>query len=469
MPLTDAKPVARPFMGSLEGFIFLPCLAFACFRMFANVAPSAGDFDAALFCVQALVLALLVVAERRVSYSQQALRRLVAVACVTMAIGGVVSLEVPSTAGLVVGGLLRNVGSAAVIFVLGYYLCSIKPAFALLTIVTGFALNGVLALSAPLFSPGSLELLPIVFALGAGVCLAWGINQVALCEGGSEVSWREVLRLPWLWLLLPVVFLNVVLEATMSRVHIHESSSYIWLAIYLVDFLVTFMWVCLLGRKDVERLLPVFIATLFVGPLFFLSFQSFAQEFSAGVAIAIRRTNMLVVWAYLVVAARRVSLPSPMVFGLGHLLCLQLPRILGRLAGPALAGVDEGAASLIGAIAVFATILVVTCCGLRRYLRTARGAAGASLATAASPQGPSGKPAPAGEALLAGLGLTRRETEVAALLRSAYTLPQIAERLNVSHETVRTHVKNIYMKAGVRSRQEFLLLLEAGGAGETAR
>ena len=465
----DGKPVSSLSAGPLEGFVLLPCFAIACFRMFASVAPSAGDFDGIIFCVQALALALLVVAERRVSYSQQTLCYLVAGACVVMAVGGAVSFGAYGSMGLVVGGLMRNVGSAAVIFVLGYYLCSIKPAFALLTIATGFALNGALALSVPLLSSGSLELLGIVFALGTGVCLAWGINKVTLCENGSEISLRELGRLPYLWLLLPVVFLNVVLEMTMLNVHIHESSNYIWLAIYLVDFLVTFAWVCLLGRQDVERLLPVFIATLFIGPLFFLSFQSFAQEFSAGVAIAIRRTNMLVVWAYLVTAARRVSLPSPMVFALGHLLCLQLPRILGKLLSPALAGLDEGVSSLIGGMAVFATVLVVTCCGLRRCLRPGREAASGAFWRTGNSWEFSDNQALGGEALLEGFGLTRREAQIAGLLRSACTLPQIADQLNISHETVRTHVKNIYAKVGVRSRQEFLVFLEARGAGAAPR
>ena len=198
MPLTDAKPSMPPFKGRFEGFILLPCFAIACFRMFANVAPSAGDLDVLLFCVQALALLILVVVERFVSYGKQALTRLVAAACVVMAVGGVVSFGTRGPAEVVGGGVLRNAGSAALIFALGHYLCSIKPAFALLTIVTGFALNGALALSTPLVSPGSLELLPVVFALGAGVCLAWGIDKVTLCAGAGEVSWRELPRLPWL-------------------------------------------------------------------------------------------------------------------------------------------------------------------------------------------------------------------------------------------------------------------------------
>ena len=174
---------------------------------------------------------------------------------------------------------------------------------------------------------------------------------------------------------------------------------------------------------------------------------------------------MLVVWSYLAVAAKHTRLPSPVVFGLGHAFCLQLPRVLGMLFRPVFNGIDEGTSSLIGAIAVFATIATVMCFGLRRYFASGKENARRSTGLAdSSPQAPSSESASENESIFGGFGLTRRETEVAGFLRSAYSLPEIASRLYISHETVRTHVKNIYAKAGVRSRQEFLVLLEEKGA-----
>lgn len=55
--------------------------------------------------------------------------------------------------------------------------------------------------------------------------------------------------------------------------------------------------------------------------------------------------------------------------------------------------------------------------------------------------------------------LTEREGEIAALLLTGKTYRMIAGELHVSENTVKTHVKNIYSKAGVQSRTELMNLL----------
>ena len=55
--------------------------------------------------------------------------------------------------------------------------------------------------------------------------------------------------------------------------------------------------------------------------------------------------------------------------------------------------------------------------------------------------------------------LTEREGEIAALLIKGKTYRMIAAELHVSENTVKTHVKNIYSKAGVQSRTELMNLL----------
>jgi DNA-binding CsgD family transcriptional regulator len=54
--------------------------------------------------------------------------------------------------------------------------------------------------------------------------------------------------------------------------------------------------------------------------------------------------------------------------------------------------------------------------------------------------------------------LTEREGEIAALLIKGKTYRMIASELHVSENTVKTHVKNIYSKAGVQSRTELMNL-----------
>jgi DNA-binding CsgD family transcriptional regulator len=52
--------------------------------------------------------------------------------------------------------------------------------------------------------------------------------------------------------------------------------------------------------------------------------------------------------------------------------------------------------------------------------------------------------------------LTSRERDVLALLSSGRKNAEIAQALNVSVETTRTHVKHVYGKLGVSSRGELL-------------
>jgi len=50
--------------------------------------------------------------------------------------------------------------------------------------------------------------------------------------------------------------------------------------------------------------------------------------------------------------------------------------------------------------------------------------------------------------------LTPREQQVAALICLEYTSRQIAARLEISPQTVKTHVRNIYRKLGIGTRRE---------------
>ena len=57
-------------------------------------------------------------------------------------------------------------------------------------------------------------------------------------------------------------------------------------------------------------------------------------------------------------------------------------------------------------------------------------------------------------------GLTEREAEILAYLARGRTKAYIADALFVTENTVRSHVRNIYSKLDVHTRQELLDLLE---------
>src|SRR3990172_1354406 len=55
--------------------------------------------------------------------------------------------------------------------------------------------------------------------------------------------------------------------------------------------------------------------------------------------------------------------------------------------------------------------------------------------------------------------LSEREQEVTALACMGYRNYEIAEILSISHETVKTHLQNIFTKFDIRSRKELRLAL----------
>ena len=57
-------------------------------------------------------------------------------------------------------------------------------------------------------------------------------------------------------------------------------------------------------------------------------------------------------------------------------------------------------------------------------------------------------------------GLTARETEVFELLARGRTSPFIQEKLVLSRNTVKTHVRHIYAKLGIHSQQELISIVE---------
>jgi PAS domain S-box-containing protein len=60
--------------------------------------------------------------------------------------------------------------------------------------------------------------------------------------------------------------------------------------------------------------------------------------------------------------------------------------------------------------------------------------------------------------------LSRREREVVRLIALGYSGPEIAQELQLAHNTVRTHVRNAMTKTGSRSRAHLVAITLANGA-----
>ena len=73
------------------------------------------------------------------------------------------------------------------------------------------------------------------------------------------------------------------------------------------------------------------------------------------------------------------------------------------------------------------------------------------------------RPGPPAAAPPEGWCLSRRQREVVRLVAAGLTGPEIAEELQLAHDTVRTHVRNAMATSGARSRAHLVALALAGG------
>jgi DNA-binding CsgD family transcriptional regulator len=62
-------------------------------------------------------------------------------------------------------------------------------------------------------------------------------------------------------------------------------------------------------------------------------------------------------------------------------------------------------------------------------------------------------------------GLTRMQADIASALFEGLAVEQVIERLRISENTVRTHLKAVFKKCAVRSQAELLRLLALGPRG----
>lgn len=150
--------------------------------------------------------------------------------------------------------------------------------------------------------------------------------------------------------------------------------------------------------------------------------------------------------------------------------------LAGLLVGDALSAafieltVPESSVSAPVAVQTFAIVGTATVCFAALFI-----VAYAVVSTAYFP-GPSGArlagdgpgPAEAAAALAAAYGLSPREAQVVALLLRGRSGPYISEELGLSKSTVKTHIRHLYAKLGVSSKQELIDLAQRA-AGEPGR
>jgi DNA-binding CsgD family transcriptional regulator len=163
------------------------------------------------------------------------------------------------------------------------------------------------------------------------------------------------------------------------------------------------------------------------------------------------------------------SVVSSLALGLAAGRMLDGEATAGRLVGHGLTVTALLTAGALGSIAVGRSFWSVTT--LQEPLETSVGSIGLTeMRSSAEPEVRSTARLPRSHDLLSDrlrcFGLTDRELEVAIPLVEGKKWECIADELNISRNTLKSHVRNIYRKTGARNRQALLLqLLDGGSSG----
>lgn len=206
----------------------------------------------------------------------------------------------------------------------------------------------------------------------------------------------------------------------------------------------------------------VCMATFFAG-LLGLSFAGGTlASLGSDVATVSRVCFTLLMFLFALEARRLTSLDPAQLLGLFLLMPEALSGLVRYIVVPSLlmaTGVEPLAATSYAGMAVMLVLTVAIALVLGNLLLRQVDNLPSSQAE------PEGQTAPRGrEAALSAVahdfGLTTREAQTASYVSQGYSLEKTADMLGISINTVRTHMRSIYNKLAIHSRQELIDLLD---------
>lgn len=472
VPIEASRRPTRKAFRALSGFSILPALGIACFRLTAwsLFSSDAGGLDADLAFVsrvlQAVVMLLIIVIDRVVVYNESVLLKSAGVAAVGMAIGAVVFLLGSSEEIRYVGCALNGAASAGVMMGWGYYLCSIDTKQSAFGITLAFALYGLATWAFSVLPLQWLTGLVTVLPLVSFICLWLSLANVAAnVEADTPLSKSLLRAIPWgmvaLLLICTAISILAKLIVPVNSVLSVWSYRLYWPAIFVAIFVLFFVWMFVLKRDDQDALWPIFILVIFSGLVCYSSFSLSQPEFAASFLRATQECLMLFCWVMTASVVYTQRLPRLFFFGASMLIFVAPPTLTTSLLSLLIpsVGSDHDQQLAITTTVIMALLLIaltVVLVSANSFLRakSLEKSAAASVPPAQDPL------IPVVEEIASEYGLTKRESEMSLYLARGYTLPQTADMLCVSLDTIRSHTKNLYRKLDIHKKQQLIEIIE---------
>lgn len=203
---------------------------------------------------------------------------------------------------------------------------------------------------------------------------------------------------------------------------------------------------------------------VFAGLLLMLALPGEGQQLGGALVVVGRTCLGLLFWIILVDLVRSGAYSLLGTFGVVFLMVEVLSSFLGYIAVPELLGMFDSTATNAVTLTLTAIAFALIAATMVFFNRTrAEGEEPLPAPAAQSSPEPLTVEDTNGDAasdIFAARGLTEREAEVAALLAAGHSQRKISEVLSVSIGTVQSHIKAIYRKFDIHSRQEFIDALQ---------
>lgn len=445
-------------------FIVLAALGILSFRLsawsvfgneFASVADSVYTYSRLAQAVGVIALIALSLGNRLRSIDLW--RRLVPFAAALMSASCILCLWSvdPSDPGFVSGRVFHGVGSAVLIIGWGSYSCAVEPKKSVLAATLAFSMYGV---ALPLLSnipSWAIDVCALAFPLVSGGLLIYLGSRAEAPEEALSLKgapFPRLLETPWSVLVLlelcalACTATELVVAPTGGESRMF-SENLVRGPVFVAVFLVVVVWVFLLKKDNPDQLWGLYGMVMGTGLLCFSSFNLLNFAASAAVLRSTQDCMMLFTWMFVSGLVYREKLPRIAFFGLGSLMFLQttIPADIPRVLSLAFPQPDPVLATVVaftmGIVLVASTLFLAIQANRKDAVTDPQGVVCDTVW------------------LEDAYGLSEREAEVARYICEGNTLPQTADALSISLNTVRSHAKSIYTKLGIHSKGELMELV----------
>ena len=482
MPLVASPSRPGAVATALAGFSALPALGIACLRLcdWAMFGGGFVEYDVGMKFIsrilQVVTMAVMLVLDRRIPYTEDTLRRAAGLAALGSAAGSILVTGGAEGLPALVGCALHGMCQAVALAAWGYLLCSMDPAHSAFGLTMGFALFGASTWVVS-YLPGWALAATTVLALPASyLCLS-----VALCRpSGRRAVGEEEGRMTWkrvppsaVAVLATCTVTSVVAHLLIPTTSIEFAQGYrmAWPALDVGVFCVYFVWLVVLGNPEPRRLQPFLLIVVVGGLIAYVAFASTRPDLAENTLAATQTCVMLLCWLIAADLSHSCRLPRLFTFLAVSLVFLEPITLAITTTGL----VEDFALAPGNDLFAVATAACATLALVVAAVIVSRGAPPVAVSDTdkSVDEPPQGEESGFGHAdpvaravaeLCREYGLTQREAEVATCLAHGYTLPQAAERLGVSVDTVRSRSKCLYRKLDIHKKQQLIELVEESGA-----